>query len=428
MIPRDRQPPQSWVSERSLKLRGTLAVIAALALLAVATFQAWPGRVVNAASPPGAPTNVTAAAGDATAYVTWAPPASDGGSPITSYTIGVLVLPPGQGPSPAPGIYPLPTVGGDSMSATIGGLANGSSYTFWVRATNAVDGGLLSDLTLPVTPIAGAQGTAATIPPGGGSATTAGTGPTPSDPVTTTVIVPATGSGGTVTITETAPSGAPTGFVFVGQQINIISTAPTDVSHPLTIVFNVDPSLMPATVFRNGIAVDQTCSPAGTANPTPCVSSGAGTTTITVLTASASTWNVGVPQYAFSGFLQPLNDPISSSNPMSSFKLGSTIAVKFALTYGGAPLSDTAASAIATACGARISLTQTAGNAPLVDEVVASTTANTGNCFRYDSGAHQFIFNLGTKGDSTSLYKLRASIFGPDGTFLAAHSLALGLR
>jgi Fibronectin type III domain/HYR domain/Regulator of chromosome condensation (RCC1) repeat len=134
--------------------------------------------------------------------------------------------------------------------------------------------------------------------------------------------------------------------------------------------------------------------------------------------------------YGFGGFFQPLNDPISSTNPMSVFKGGSTITVKFALTYAnGTQIPDSAAAAIATTCGATISLAQTAGNAPAVDEVVATTTATAGNCFRYDSTAHQFIFNLGTKGlPAPAQYTLSASIVGPDKTLLATHRLAIGLR
>ena len=74
-------------------------------------------------------------------------------------------------------------------------------------------------------------------------------------------------------------------------------------------------------------------------------------------------------------------------------------------------------------------LTKTPGNAPSVDEVVNSTTANSGNCFRYDSVVHQFVFNLWTKeSPAPSLYALRARIVGPDGAVLASHVLGIGPR
>lgn len=162
-----------------------------------------------------------------------------------------------------------------------------------------------------------------------------------------------------------------------------------------------------------------------------------GTTTVSCMAtdslgqrSSTQTFRVTVG-YGFAGFFQPLNDPISSTNLLSVFKVGSTIPVKFALTYADRTtrISDAAASAIASACGATISLAQTLGTAPAVDEVVTSTSPNSGNCFRYDSTAHQFIFNLGTKGlPAPAQYALSASIVGSDRTMLATHPLAIGLR
>jgi hypothetical protein len=160
-----------------------------------------------------------------------------------------------------------------------------------------------------------------------------------------------------------------------------------------------------------------------------------GTTTVTCTASDAfgQTSSASFPVtvgYGFAGFLQPINDPISSTNPMSVFKSGSTIVVKFALTYAnGTRILDSAASALATACGATISLAQTAGAASTVDEVVTSTTPNSGVCFRYDATAHQFLYNLGTKGLTTGArYVLTASIASPDGTLLATHRLAVGIR
>src|SRR5205085_12667200 len=44
-------------------------------------------RLADQSGTPGAPQNVTATAGDGKVKVTWDPPASDGGSPITGYTV-----------------------------------------------------------------------------------------------------------------------------------------------------------------------------------------------------------------------------------------------------------------------------------------------------------------------------------------------------
>ena len=81
----------------------------------------------SATTVPGAPTGVAAAAGNAQATVSWLAPTSDGGSPITSYTVTTL--------SSGAQIAPVTVVGN---SAVITGLTNGIGYSFTVHATNAV--------------------------------------------------------------------------------------------------------------------------------------------------------------------------------------------------------------------------------------------------------------------------------------------------
>jgi hypothetical protein len=90
------------------------------------------------ASRPGAPTGVSAAAGDATATVNWGP-APGNRSPIVRY---VISWPGGQTTTP-PG----------ARTTTIRGLANGTSYVFTVTAVNGVGSGP-GVSTNPVTPVA----------------------------------------------------------------------------------------------------------------------------------------------------------------------------------------------------------------------------------------------------------------------------------
>ncbi len=124
---------------------------------------------------PGAPTGVTATAGNAAATVQWTAP-GDGGSPITGYTVTPYVGGIAQ---------PATQVAAPATTATVSGLTNGTTYTFTVTATNALGTGPESAPSNAVTPAAavvpafvqqagahsGAAGSIAVTPP---SAVTAG--------------------------------------------------------------------------------------------------------------------------------------------------------------------------------------------------------------------------------------------------------------
>ncbi len=102
---------------------------------------------IPAATKPGAPTGVAATAGDARATVTWTKPASDGGSPITGYTIiATAVGTRATVAASAPAGATIPT------SATVTGLTNGTTYTFTVTATNRLGSGPASAPSGSITP------------------------------------------------------------------------------------------------------------------------------------------------------------------------------------------------------------------------------------------------------------------------------------
>jgi len=93
------------------------------------------------ATAPGAPTGVTATARHhGTATVSWSPPASTGGCAITSYSVA---------PSPQTGVVTI--VAGSATSATVGGLARRTTFTFTVTATNCAFAGPASAPSNPVT-------------------------------------------------------------------------------------------------------------------------------------------------------------------------------------------------------------------------------------------------------------------------------------
>jgi hypothetical protein len=104
-----------------------------------------PGFTTAAATAPGAPTIGTATAGVTSATVTWSAPASNGGSPITGYT--VTASPGGATASAAAG----------ATSATVTGLTAGTAYTFTVTATNAAGTSAASAASNSVTPTSSAS-------------------------------------------------------------------------------------------------------------------------------------------------------------------------------------------------------------------------------------------------------------------------------
>ncbi|WP_345802859.1 fibronectin type III domain-containing protein [Microbacterium sp. AZCO] len=117
-------------------------------LLSTIVFTAAAGGTTPTA--PGAPTGVTATAGNGQATVSWTAPNS-GGSPITGYIVTPYV---GTIAKPATTVTGTPP----ATTTTVTGLVNGTAYTFTVRAINSVGTGPESAPSGSVTPTTGSGG------------------------------------------------------------------------------------------------------------------------------------------------------------------------------------------------------------------------------------------------------------------------------
>jgi len=194
-------------------------------------------------STPSAPTIGTATrASSQTVDVTFTAPVSDGGSPITSYTV---VSSPGN-----------ITVTGTTSPFRISGLSNTVAYTFTVYATNSIGNGISSSASNSVTPytIPGAP-TIGTVTAGNGQATIPFTAPASNggSAITSYTVtsspggITATGSTSPITITGLSNG---TGYTFTVYATNAAGNSDLSSTSNGVIPFTVPgaPTIGTATV------------------------------------------------------------------------------------------------------------------------------------------------------------------------------------
>ena len=116
------------------------------------------------AGPPGAPPGLTANAGTRQVSLSWVPPLSNGGSPVTGYNVYMSTSPGSRGTE-------LTTTTGTSYTAT--GLLNGTKYYFRVTAVNTLGEGPAS-AQVAVTPGLAPPPSSPVAPPGPPTALMAG--------------------------------------------------------------------------------------------------------------------------------------------------------------------------------------------------------------------------------------------------------------
>ena len=170
-----------------------------------------PSSSLTNLSVPGAPTGVTAVAGNGQVTVSWSAPASNGGSAITGYTV-------------TPSSGSAVTVG-NVLTTTITGLANGTPLTFTVVATNSAGSSSASSASSSVTPVA------AVSAPGAPTGVTAVAG---NGQVTVSWSAPASNGGSTITAYTVTPSSG--SAVTVG---NVLTTTITGLANGTPITFTV---------------------------------------------------------------------------------------------------------------------------------------------------------------------------------------------
>jgi hypothetical protein len=118
-------------------------------------------------APPGAPTGVAVTViGNEQVTVKFTAPASDGGSPITGYTV-----------TSSPGGL---TATGTASPIVVTGLANGTAYTFTVTATNSAG-----------TSVPSTASTSVTLSAAGGGGCSMGLNNGPADPTLPLLVVAA---------------------------------------------------------------------------------------------------------------------------------------------------------------------------------------------------------------------------------------------
>jgi parallel beta-helix repeat protein len=220
---------QPMMDMRGVKYTGTITLQPYKSLVLI--------KDVTSASVPGAPTSVSATAGNASASITFVAPASNGGSAITGYTVTS---------SPAGGVDA--SSGSTSLTRTITGLTNGTAYTFTVKAVNSVGTSIASAPSNSVTPQASSMATTFTFtgPSSGNINSPANFTVTPNNPFTGSITITPSGtasaglSAKVLTFSNSSVAQTFTITPTVAGSITLNATNSSNLSNPASLTYTVN--------------------------------------------------------------------------------------------------------------------------------------------------------------------------------------------
>ena len=151
------------------------------------------GGSINTVTEPTAPQSVIAVAGDTQASVSWSAPSSNGGSAISDYIVEYAIAGSGAWSIFNDGVS-------TSLTATVTGLVNDTSYSFRISALNAINTGATALASTSITPATTTTTTTTTTT----VAPTTTTTTTTVAPAITTTTIPSTTT--TIALARTIPS------------------------------------------------------------------------------------------------------------------------------------------------------------------------------------------------------------------------------
>ena len=189
---------------------GTKYYFTVKAVNGVGTSAASTEASATPATVPGMPGTPTGVAANKSVVVSWTAPATDGGSPVTSYTVT-------SSPTAKTCTWTATTTTGKPLSCTVPGLTNTEPYTFTVVATNSQGPGTASTASATVTPHTTVPGapTAVFATRGDHSATVTWTAPSTDGgtAITKYTVTPYAGVTAGTPVTVTCPCSATTATV-----------------------------------------------------------------------------------------------------------------------------------------------------------------------------------------------------------------------